>query len=683
MLHERISLNRDETARLLSCGIRFFLAAALSASRLFDGYAPFALGCVAAAGAGAEGLAALLGTGLGTLLFLNFSSGLPHLAAAALIFALATAFHGLKLLDRPLFVPISSAALFFAVKLIYLLQTAGPMTKLYPCLTASLLVAVSARCYVPLFHPGQEKSLPDAAAFLAVTLLVAFSDLKLGGLSVGRAAVSCLVLYIAYQRGAAVGTAAGLCAGLAMDLAGGGGALLFAGAYGFGGFLAGTRSKRSRLSAAGCWVLATLLLLLYVANAVDAALLEEMLLAAPVFLLLPARLFGGKRVKKAQEAELPSAMESLKAHLTQTAAAFRDLYDSLGRGTGNSTDENPAIVFDRAAEKTCRSCALCSLCWQKEYTSTFNALNDATPFLLERGRALPKDFPPYFTDRCIHLTDFLTAINGELSAYLLRRQYRKQLEETRRSARGQYAQLSDLLSATAANLGEAQAVSGEAGRSYRIGAALRPKDGENVCGDSVSSFETEGGLLCLLLSDGMGSGEAARRESALTSRLVRQFLQAGVGAEAAIKTLNAALSLRSAEFGGFSTVDLLTMQRKTGEVVLYKYGAAPSYVKRGGNVRRITGAALPAGLRDTPTGPDVTKFPAESGSFIILISDGVADALHDEWLQNLLAGWEEKDPQMLASLILSESAKYSGLSDDCGVQVLYLPEEEPGRRKKV
>ena len=77
----------------------------------------------------------------------------------------------------------------------------------------------------------------------------------------------------------------------------------------------------------------------------------------------------------------------------------------MGRSAPVSTEENPAVVFDRAAEKVCRGCALCELCWQKEYTGTFNALNDATPFLLERGRALAKDFPSYFADRCIHLPD--------------------------------------------------------------------------------------------------------------------------------------------------------------------------------------------------------------------------------------------------------------------------------------
>ena len=83
----------------------------------------------------------------------------------------------------------------------------------------------------------------------------------------------------------------------------------------------------------------------------------------------------------------------------------------------------------------------------KEYTATFNALNDATPYLLERGKAKAKDFPVHFADRCIHLSELLQAINGELSAFLLRKQYRRQLEETRRSAKGQYAQMSDLLTA--------------------------------------------------------------------------------------------------------------------------------------------------------------------------------------------------------------------------------------------
>ena len=86
--------------------------------------------------------------------------------------------------------------------------------------------------------------------------------------------------------------------------------------------------------------------------------------------------------------------------------------------------------------------------------------------------------------------------------------------------------------------------------------------------------------------------------------------------------------------------------------------------------------ALPAGLRLAPGVPDVTRLTLEPGGFLVMISDGVADSLQDEWLQNLLAGYTGGDPQELAGLILSEILRQGPLSDDCCVQVLYLPPEE-------
>ena len=679
MEYRELIRGRQQAARPLAWGIRFFLTAALTASQTPGDYAPFALGCVAACGPGAEGISALLGAGVGAVLFLDFAGALPFLAAAILIFTTAAAFQGLKLLDGPWFHPLAGAGLFLAVSGIYVLQSLSPLRNLAPCLAGTVLVGLSAWYYQPLLQAKQERLEPDSLLFLAGSILLALVDVELAGLSIGRVLLCLLLAYTAYQRGAMAGAAAGLGAGLAADFCSGTGGVLFGAAYGLAGLLAGSRSGGQRIWAALAFWGAALLAALPAGLATP--LLPEAAAGAVLFLLLPGRVFGGKRVKRAQPVEFPAALEGMRAQLTRLSAALRDLYDSMGRGAPVSTEENPAVVFDRAAEKVCRGCALCELCWQKEYTGTFNALNDATPFLLERGRALAKDFPGYFADRCIHLPDFLTAINGELSAFLLRRQYRRQLEETRRSAKGQYAQLSDLLTATAAGLGEVRATASQAAAACRIGAALRPKEGETVCGDTVVSFRTESGLLCLLLADGMGSGEAARRESALTCRLLEQFLEAGIEPEAAMKTLNSAMALRGADTGSFTTIDLLTCRPDTGELAFYKYGAAPSYLKKGGTVRRITGGSLPAGLRGGTAAPDVTRATLEPGSFAVMISDGVADPGRDEWLQNLLAGWEGEDPQTLAGLILSESIRRENLQDDCGIQVLYLP--RPDGVKKV
>jgi len=665
----QITLGREQSVRLLGWGIRFFLAAALTASRASGCYAPFALGCVAAAGPGVDGAAALIGTAVGALLFLEFEEALPHLAAGVLILTAATAFQGSRLLSGRRVMPLTAAGIALAVGGIYVAQSLSPLERLTPCLGAAVLTGVSAWFFRGLVRPAEETPPADSLLLLGAALALALWETELLEVSLGRAALCLLVACAAYDRGAVAGASAGLGIGLMAEVCAGSGSGVFTAGLGLAGLAAGSRSGKNRGKAAAWFLLAFLAALLPAREAAQSMLVEAAL-AVGAFLLLPGRVFGGKRVKRAPVQE-DAAGNHLKERLTKAAGALRDLYDCMGRNHAPSTEENPAVIFDRAAEKVCRDCALCELCWQKEYTGTFNALNDATPLLLERGRAMAKDFPNYFATRCIHLPDFIMEINGELSAFLLRRQYRRQLEETRRSAQGQYAQLSELLTATAAGLGENPVSRGETSGGCRIGAVLRPKEGETVCGDTVMSFQSDRGLWCLLLADGMGSGEAARRESALTCRLLRQFLEAGIEPEAALKTLNAAMALRGAETGSFTTVDLCTCDAATGETAFYKFGAAPSYLKKGGKVRRVTGGSLPVGLQGTPALPDVTRVQLESGSFAVLISDGVADPGRDEWLMDLLAGWEGEDPQALAGLILAESIRREHLQDDCGIQVLY------------
>lgn len=85
----------------------------------------------------------------------------------------------------------------------------------------------------------------------------------------------------------------------------------------------------------------------------------------------------------------------MRKKIAASAAALRELYDSIARPR-TLTEENPAAIFDRAAEKICRGCALCDYCWEKEYQRTYTALNDATAALLRRGQGRGEDFPHIF-----------------------------------------------------------------------------------------------------------------------------------------------------------------------------------------------------------------------------------------------------------------------------------------------
>lgn len=653
--------HRGEIAqRLPGCALRFALAALLCRAQIFGGYAPFALGLVAAAGRGWDGLFALLGCAAGAAVFLDFSHALRTVAAAVLIHTANRAFFDQPWYRKKLFLPLLTAGLMGAVEFVYVLQ--GDLNEAAGCLIAMLAAALCAYGLRPA-APGKQQ--PAAALTLALGGLTALASLHTGGgFSPGRIAAVAAVLLLGQEAEHALPAA--LCIGLCMDLAAQSGGFVCTAAYAAGALALYALRPEGRVRAALIFAGTMILFSLPLSAEQGLILLFESLAGTLLFLLLPARAVQGKHLA-AQQTETDAGESGLRRRVEQSALALRELYDSVARAP-RTPEENPAAIFDRAAERVCRDCSLCNTCWEKEYSRTYNALNDATGALLRRGQGKGVDFPAYFSDRCIRFPSFLSAVNTELQAYLLRRQYRAQLSGARAQAAGQYAELSELLSAAAST----PAMGGTL-LPYRVGLSMRPKHGEHVCGDCLSDFETENGRLCLLLSDGMGSGEGAHRESAMAVRLLERFLRAGIDAAPALRTVNSALTLRAETTDSFTTIDLLSLSLQSGEGELYKYGAAPSYIKRGGKVRRLSSRGLPAGLQSGDMPPETVRVQLQRGSFFVMVTDGVADSTDDEWLQNLLAGWEGDNPQLLAAAILADSREKRGETDDASVLALYLP----------
>lgn len=649
---------------IVDTALHFVLAAIFSGARLFGGYAPFAVGFTAAAGTGRRGIAALLGSAAGALLFLDFTHALRTLAAVVLIYVTNSALAGTKLSGKKYFLPLLSIGIMLAVEFAYVIG-AGAYEAAY-CLVSLGLAGLSAYC-CKLVLRGDESPLALAVVMLGV--LMSFSAYETrDGFAPGRIVSMLAVLLIAFGRERRSAVPAGLCVGLAVDLASGGGGLLHTAVYALAALAVSIVRRGDRVRAALAFALAVVAIALPLEAEQGLILLYEALAATLAFLLLPLRTVRGKRL--AEEEKTADETLSVRGKLEQSAAAFREVYESLSNTPAKSVQEDPAHIFDRAAERVCRSCSLRDICWEKEYQRTRTALGDAMATLLQNGEGRGENFSSYFVDRCIRFPSFLGAVNAELREYLLRSQYRKDLTDSRALSATQYAQVSEVLFAAAGGLTRsALAVTPLA---YEIGAALRPKKGERVSGDSKAVFEAEDRLY-LLLSDGMGSGEAARKESALAVHLLERFLRAGIDAQPALKTLNSALTLRASETGSFTTVDLLQLSLKSGEAELYKYGAAPSYIKRGASVRRVTCSCLPAGLQECSQPPEVTHLRLEAGTFFVMVTDGVADATSDEWLQNLLAGWEGENPQLLVSAILADSIERTQEADDAGVLALYLP----------
>ncbi len=207
-----------------------------------------------------------------------------------------------------------------------------------------------------------------------------------------------------------------------------------------------------------------------------------------------------------------------------------------------------------------------------------------------------------------------------------------------------------------------------------VGIAALKKKGERVSGDRGSYFKTDAGVLCVILADGMGAGDEAARDSARVVEILEKFLRSGADPAVAMKVLNSVLLLRGGDSWGFTTVDLMCVDLFTGETCFYKYGAAPSYVKNGRQIRPVKGESLAAGLaQGDGAAPDLVRMRLHPGSTALIASDGVLADAEDGWIRELLSR-EHRDMKSLARTVLREAESRFGAGDDMTVLALQVEE---------
>lgn len=219
---------------------------------------------------------------------------------------------------------------------------------------------------------------------------------------------------------------------------------------------------------------------------------------------------------------------------------------------------------------------------------------------------------------------------------------------------------------------------------YRIGTGVARVSKENgcICGDSYTMMALQDGKYMMALSDGMGSGERAAKESTATITLLEQLMEAGFDQDTAIKTINSILVLKSSE-EIFSTIDLSMIDLYTGKLDCIKIGAASSFIKRAnGEIEIIKSASLPIGILNKIDFDSLGK-RLYHGDFVIMVSDGVLDAdkdmdVKENWIVSALKTIHSRNPQSIADELLDMAIRKYGdkIEDDMTVLVTKIWESK-------
>lgn len=210
------------------------------------------------------------------------------------------------------------------------------------------------------------------------------------------------------------------------------------------------------------------------------------------------------------------------------------------------------------------------------------------------------------------------------------------------------------------------------------------KEGEKISGDNFSFLETEDRKFYGILSDGMGSGEKACRDSETVIEMAEKFLESGFSKELTAQIINDSFIIQG-EGKNMSTLDFCGIDLYTAKAQFLKVGAAYGFLKRDSYVEKIPSISLPLGVFHSMEMNHLEKQLLD-GDYIFLFSDGVIDYFFGEegenFLKELIMEIPYKRPAEMASYIMKHaiSAGKGKIKDDMTVLVLGIWENENCRK---
>jgi stage II sporulation protein E len=180
-------------------------------------------------------------------------------------------------------------------------------------------------------------------------------------------------------------------------------------------------------------------------------------------------------------------------------------------------------------------------------------------------------------------------------------------------------------------------------------------------GDNFRFLNLESGKFIIAMSDGMGTGSRAAKESEAILELLDSFLQAGFEAKVAIRLINSIMIIKSEE-SAFVTLDLCIIDLYTGKVKFVKTGAEPSFIlSDSGRVRTINASSLPVGLI-ADAEAEISDTKVQDGDRIVMVTDGVENRENGSvWIREFVKNTKNiNEDTNLAQKILDHAARNSG-----------------------
>ena len=172
----------------------------------------------------------------------------------------------------------------------------------------------------------------------------------------------------------------------------------------------------------------------------------------------------------------------------------------------------------------------------------------------------------------------------------------------------------------------------------------------------------DSGQTLLGISDGMGTGIRAYKDSEMVLELIENLMMSGFGEETTLKLVNTLFVLEGENISP-ATVDMSIIDMYSGVCDFLKLGAATTYVKRGNWVETLRSTSLPMGGEECIDIESATK-KLYDGDFVIMMSDGIVETAaklnKEDKIGEIILRAKPGKPQDMADKILKDAIEVLG-----------------------
>ena len=515
----------------------------------------------------------------------------------------------------------------------------------------------------PKIYPSE--GLMAAGVLFAVTLS-SFGEIGLFGITLRGVLSILIVMILGWKKGASVGASTGLSIALVLGLMGVGSVATVA-TYAFCGLLAGILARFGKIGAVIGFVLGNIILVFYANGSTEVLIsIKEIVVASVALFIIPKKMLIVIDDLFDYNKALPgeSTIGLIEENTIYKLGAVSDVISGIAENVSNGkpditqTDEIGSFI-KTLNENTCKRCENYDKCWKENYHKMYELTFNSIEVLQIRGEINEKDLEEACCNKKAVLSD---GLNLCYEIYKVNKNWQEKVKEQRTQMAMQLKEVSEELDKVKTELKNSIALADkeeEEEKPYTLefGIAKIKKNNSVISGDSNTIIKLKDGKILVAISDGMGSGEEAARNSKKVVLNLEKLLDTGFEEERAIKLINSYLLVGRTE-DNFATIDAMVFDPANGLADFIKIGACPTFISNKlGQVSAIDSNSLPAGIVENIEIEAKTKM-LKRGSTMVMLTDGILDAnpdKKDEAIKELLAAVKNTSAQRLADIILQES----------------------------